>query len=304
MEASTARTYAVPADSGADAIVRALAEAGTRLMFGVPGGGPEPGRGRGRRDGRAALHPGPRRDRRGDHGRHLRRPHRHARGRGRHPGTGAGQRGQRHRACGPGPAARGGDRGYRRGRRRQPGQPPADRPGGAGPVGRQGGDHRRPTAPRRGGRADRPDGAGGAARAGDRQHGRQRSRPRRWPRSRRQRCPKRCAHRSPGRSGRPRMLHSWPGPCGGAAPGAVAGRGRHPADRRDQGGPGGPRHPGAAHLPGSRHHPGLRRRGGRAGHRGHDGVAAARRGRSHHRARRGRGRDDPGSRGTTPRGPS
>ena len=38
MEASTA--YAVPADSGADAIVRALAEAGTRLMFGVPGGGP------------------------------------------------------------------------------------------------------------------------------------------------------------------------------------------------------------------------------------------------------------------------
>ena len=40
MPASTARTYAVPADSGADAIVRALAEAGTRLMFGVPGGGP------------------------------------------------------------------------------------------------------------------------------------------------------------------------------------------------------------------------------------------------------------------------
>jgi acetolactate synthase-1/2/3 large subunit len=40
LEASTARTYAIPADSGADAIVRALAEAGTRLMFGVPGGGP------------------------------------------------------------------------------------------------------------------------------------------------------------------------------------------------------------------------------------------------------------------------
>ncbi len=40
MEISTARTYAVPADSGADAIVRALAEAGTRFMFGVPGGGP------------------------------------------------------------------------------------------------------------------------------------------------------------------------------------------------------------------------------------------------------------------------
>jgi acetolactate synthase I/II/III large subunit len=40
LEVSTARTYAVPADSGADAIVRALAEAGTRLMFGVPGGGP------------------------------------------------------------------------------------------------------------------------------------------------------------------------------------------------------------------------------------------------------------------------
>ncbi len=37
MEASTACT---PADSGADAIVRALAEAGARLMFGVPGGGP------------------------------------------------------------------------------------------------------------------------------------------------------------------------------------------------------------------------------------------------------------------------
>ena len=34
MEASTACT------SGADAIVRALAEAGARLMFGVPGGGP------------------------------------------------------------------------------------------------------------------------------------------------------------------------------------------------------------------------------------------------------------------------
>ena len=37
MEASTACTSA---DSGADAIVRALAEAGARLMFGVPGGGP------------------------------------------------------------------------------------------------------------------------------------------------------------------------------------------------------------------------------------------------------------------------
>ncbi|MGO8895850.1 MAG: thiamine pyrophosphate-binding protein [Streptosporangiaceae bacterium] len=37
MEASTARTSA---DSAADAIVRALAEAGARLMFGVPGGGP------------------------------------------------------------------------------------------------------------------------------------------------------------------------------------------------------------------------------------------------------------------------
>ena len=40
MEVSTAHTYAVPADSGADAIVWALAEAGARLMFGVPGGGP------------------------------------------------------------------------------------------------------------------------------------------------------------------------------------------------------------------------------------------------------------------------
>ena len=42
MPVSTARAsaHAVPADSGADAIVRALAEAGTRLMFGVPGGGP------------------------------------------------------------------------------------------------------------------------------------------------------------------------------------------------------------------------------------------------------------------------
>ena len=37
MEASTARTSA---DSVADAIVGALAEAGARLMFGVPGGGP------------------------------------------------------------------------------------------------------------------------------------------------------------------------------------------------------------------------------------------------------------------------
>ncbi len=42
MEVSTAHAseHAVPADSGADAIVRALAEAGARLMFGVPGGGP------------------------------------------------------------------------------------------------------------------------------------------------------------------------------------------------------------------------------------------------------------------------
>ena len=42
MPASTTRAsaHAVPADSGAEAIVRALAEAGTRLMFGVPGGGP------------------------------------------------------------------------------------------------------------------------------------------------------------------------------------------------------------------------------------------------------------------------
>jgi acetolactate synthase I/II/III large subunit len=42
LEASTARASpgAVPADSGAGAIVRALAGAGTRLMFGVPGGGP------------------------------------------------------------------------------------------------------------------------------------------------------------------------------------------------------------------------------------------------------------------------
>ena len=37
MEASTARTLA---ESDADAIVRALAEAGARLLFGVPGGGP------------------------------------------------------------------------------------------------------------------------------------------------------------------------------------------------------------------------------------------------------------------------
>ncbi len=42
MEASTARApgQAVPADPAAEAIVRALAGAGTRLMFGVPGGGP------------------------------------------------------------------------------------------------------------------------------------------------------------------------------------------------------------------------------------------------------------------------
>ena len=42
MEASTARAAprAVPAGPGADAIVAALAEAGTRLVFGVPGGGP------------------------------------------------------------------------------------------------------------------------------------------------------------------------------------------------------------------------------------------------------------------------
>jgi len=42
LEASTVRASppAVPAGSEADAIVRALAGAGTRLMFGVPGGGP------------------------------------------------------------------------------------------------------------------------------------------------------------------------------------------------------------------------------------------------------------------------
>jgi acetolactate synthase-1/2/3 large subunit len=42
VEASTARApwQAAPAGSAADAIVRALAGAGTRLMFGVPGGGP------------------------------------------------------------------------------------------------------------------------------------------------------------------------------------------------------------------------------------------------------------------------
>ena len=40
MEASSARACAVAADSGADAIVGALAQAGTRLVFGVPGGGP------------------------------------------------------------------------------------------------------------------------------------------------------------------------------------------------------------------------------------------------------------------------
>ena len=40
MEASPARACTVAGDSGADAIVRALAQAGTRLVFGVPGGGP------------------------------------------------------------------------------------------------------------------------------------------------------------------------------------------------------------------------------------------------------------------------
>jgi acetolactate synthase-1/2/3 large subunit len=42
LEARTARASppAVPADSGADAIVQALADAGARLIFGVPGGGP------------------------------------------------------------------------------------------------------------------------------------------------------------------------------------------------------------------------------------------------------------------------
>ena len=42
MEASPARAAldAAPPDSAAVSIVRALAEAGTRLMFGVPGGGP------------------------------------------------------------------------------------------------------------------------------------------------------------------------------------------------------------------------------------------------------------------------
>ena len=40
MKASPARAYSVAADSGAAAIVGALAQAGTRLVFGVPGGGP------------------------------------------------------------------------------------------------------------------------------------------------------------------------------------------------------------------------------------------------------------------------
>ncbi len=85
---------------------------------------------------------------------------------------------------------------------------------------------------------------------------------------------------------------------------AAAGAARHggdPADRGGQGRAGRPRYPGAAHLPGPRRAAGLRRRGGRAGHRGHDGVAAAQRGRSDRRAGRGRGRDDPGAVGL--RGP-
>ncbi len=71
--------------------------------------------------------------------------------------------------------------------------------------------------------------------------------------------------------------------------GAIPRTGGHP------GRPGRPRRPGAAHLPGPRRPARLRRRGGRAGHRRHDGMAAAQHGRSRHRAGRGRGRDDSGA---------
>ena len=82
------------------------------------GGRSQPGRGRGGGGGGAALRPGARRDGGDDHGRYQRGPHRSARGGGGHPGTWAGQRGQRDRARGARPAARGGDRGHGRGRRR------------------------------------------------------------------------------------------------------------------------------------------------------------------------------------------
>ena len=110
LEASTA-PEASTASAAAGAIVAALARAGTRLMFGVPGGGPNLEHGRGGGGGGVALRPGARRDRGDDHGRYQRGSHRSARGGGGHPGTGAGQRGQRDRARGARPAARGGDRG-------------------------------------------------------------------------------------------------------------------------------------------------------------------------------------------------
>ena len=146
----------------AAAIVGALQRPGTRLLFGVPGGGPNLDVVGAAADAGPAVRPRPRRDRRRDHGRHLRRPHRRPGCRGRHPRTRAGQRGQRHRARRAGPAAARRDRGHRPGPGRGPDQPPAAGPGRARPLRGQGHGHgrrRRPGARRR---ACRP--AGGSRR--------------------------------------------------------------------------------------------------------------------------------------------
>ena len=163
MEASTACTSA---DSGADAIVRALAEAGARLMFGVPGGGPNldvvgAAATAGLRfvlahgETAAVIMAATYADLTGTPGAVV-----VTRG----PGLASAVNGIAHAALDRLPVVVIADTVPADASRVQP---PADRPGGAGPVGRQGGDHRRP-APRRGGRADRPDGAGGAVGPGDR----------------------------------------------------------------------------------------------------------------------------------------
>jgi len=179
LEASTARASlgavpvgSGPADSAADAIAGALARAGTRLMFGVPGGGPNldvvgAAAAAGLRfvlargETAATIMAATCADLTGTPGSVV-----VTRG----PGLASAVNGIAHAALDRLPVVviadtvAAADAG--------PDQPPADRPDGAGPVGGQGGGHRGRAAGRPGGRAGRPHGAGRAARPGHREHGR------------------------------------------------------------------------------------------------------------------------------------
>ena len=158
--------------AGATAIVAALAGAGTRVMFGVPGGGPNldvvgAAAAAGLRfvlthtETAAAIMAATSADLTGTPGAVL-----VTRG----PGTG--QRDQRDRPRGAGPATPGGDRRHGAGGRGGPGQPSAAGPGGAGRAGGQGGaDGRRGQAGPAAAQAG-PPGARRPARSGDRADGR------------------------------------------------------------------------------------------------------------------------------------